>query len=127
MFGFGKKDKHENSVLALIIDAKKGKDLEYIEETKIPVGSPLRFYRNKLVHYLKRSDSVLEIINPEMEIILGLMPSDLYEALVCPDIEIVYGAEPQPWYKSKSMPYVIVIAIGVFALFMMTAAGGGFG
>ena len=123
----GKNNKHRNQSLALVVDVKKGMGEEYIDDGSIPEDSPLRRYGKKVVHYLKRDgEKKLETINPEMKIIPGEMPSDLYEALVCPEVEVVYGAEATPWYKTKNMPYIIVISIGIFLLFLMVAGGGGF-
>ena len=121
------KNNHKGQSLALVVDIKKGLEEEYLDDSKIPGDSLLRSYGRKEVHYLKRDGENIEVINPEMKIIPGETPSDLYEALVCSDVEIVFGAEATPWYKSKNIPYIIVIGIGVLLLFMMVGGGGGFG
>ena len=123
-------NEHENESLALIMDVKKGKvvkSLKYIEDSLVPDGSNTKRYLEDMVHYLRREGETITVIDPEMIIVKGEMPSDLYEALVCPDLDVIYGVGVNPWYKSKNLPYIIIICAGVFLLFLMVAGGGGFG
>lgn len=125
---FWKREEQQNNTLLVDLKKRDWGLCHVVEDADILKDSPLRLFRGKMVHYLQKDrNDKLGVINPELEIIYGETPADLYEALVCPDVEIVYGAEKQPWYKSPNMPYVIVIAIGVFLLFLLGGAQGAFG
>ena len=117
----------KQEINAYVIDwDKREGDWDKIDIAKIDGFSPLRRYEDKVFHLILKKDSKLTPIAPPFTITPGEMPGDLYEALACSaeDLEITFGLKGAPWYKSKNLPYIIILCVSLFLLFLFYFAGG---
>lgn len=116
-----KKDKSKPNARIVDLKAMEYNLPEYINE--LPQGSISRRYNGTRYHLLVRDlkGKIDKFPVPEFKVVDGETPEDLYQAMTPDesDTEIVYGLENPPWYKSESLPYLIIISVCIFVMFIM--------
>ena len=119
--------KKKQDINAYVIDwDKREADWDKVDIAKIEGFSPLRRSKDKVFSLLLKTNNITTVINPKFSINSGEMPSFLYSALAPPGkyIEKSFGLKGSPWYKSKNLPYIVILCICLFLMFLFYFAGG---